>query len=265
MDRPGNADGVACYTLQIAFLLQPAASGTSLPRGSRGVRFFDRGQGKRSRRFPDIPFRFAPVSARSGLKDRETMSKKAAPEGAAKIWSVGIFYEVLRRRRPSHPKPISDDPRSVSEAGSGTPRGVGITSPDEYVAVSGPVTVPAARAVSVAPPGRLTVKSIVPVPPTGKSARNVALEMLSAVTVSTALVSNIGVLVPSLMPGHVTVPIIEPVAPLVAVKVKVSVPPVTIGKMPLLSVPVVPDIAPNVVVPVISVLPLGAWKAAGLV
>jgi hypothetical protein len=57
--------------------------------------------------------------------------------------------------------------------------------------------------------------------------------------------------------------VIEPVAPVVAVNVKFSVTAGVIGKMPAASAPVVPVIAPKVVVPVISVFPLGASKAAG--
>lgn len=148
----------------------------------------------------------------------------------------------------------------VSEAGSGTAAGVGATSPDENPALAElPNGIPA-KEVSVDPDAKSTVKSIVAFDPTGKSARKAEFVPLTEVTVSRELSSNCGVLVPSFMPSHVTVPF--RVLPL-ALKEKVSVPPETTGKMPPLSVPVTPVIEPNMVVPVSTVVPVGDWNAAG--
>jgi hypothetical protein len=104
-----------------------------------------------------------------------------APKGAATDLRCRIFYRDLRRRWPSQPKPTSALPSKVSDAGSGTVT-LGRSSPDENAAVSGPVTVPAARAVRESESGRSTVKSVVLVPPTGKSASNAALAMVSEIT-----------------------------------------------------------------------------------
>jgi hypothetical protein len=148
----------------------------------------------------------------------------------------------------------------VSEAGSGTPAGPGTISPDENPAVAEvPDDIPA-KEVSVDPDVKSTVKSIVAFDPTAKSARKAAFVPLTEVTVNTESSSNCGVLVPSFMPTHVTVPV--RVLPL-ALKETVSVPPETTEKMPPLSIPVTPVIEPNVVVPVSTVVPLGDWKAAG--
>lgn len=132
-----------------------------------------------------------------------------------------------------------------------------MTSPDENVAVADPV--PAARLVSVLPSPKSSVKSIGACNPTWISWRNAALVPLTDVTVNNVLSSNCGVLVPSLIPTHVTVPLIMLVP---SVKEKVSIPPEAIGKMPLLSSPVVPDIAVSDAVPVSTMLPVGDWKFA---
>ena len=42
------------------------------------------------------------------------------PKGPPQLQKCRTFYALLRRRRPSHPNPTNAEPRSVSDAGSGT-------------------------------------------------------------------------------------------------------------------------------------------------
>jgi hypothetical protein len=46
-------------------------------------------------------------------------NKKRRPLGPPFLQKLGLIYALLRRRRPSQPKPTSAEPRSVKDAGSG--------------------------------------------------------------------------------------------------------------------------------------------------
>lgn len=60
-------------------------------------------------------------------KKQRTCENKAALKSAANSTNVGFLYTVLRRRL-NQPKPRSAEPRSVSEAGSGTPAAADVKS-----------------------------------------------------------------------------------------------------------------------------------------
>jgi len=45
--------------------------------------------------------------------------KNGGPWGPPRLQKLGLIYALLRRRRPSQPKPIRAEPMSVSDAGSG--------------------------------------------------------------------------------------------------------------------------------------------------
>ena len=107
--------------------------------------------------------------ARRGTKDissaaNELSKKKRRPKAPPQNLGVGIFYDAVRRRRPSQPSPTSAEPSKVSDAGSGTFGGAVFASPLETPAVTEPAAVPAlANSVAkVVPTGALRVRSFGP-------------------------------------------------------------------------------------------------------
>ena len=79
--------------------------------------------------------------ARRGTKDissaaNELSKKKRRPKAPPQNLGVGIFYDAVRRRRPSQPSPTSAEPSKVSDAGSGTFGGAVFASPLETPAVT---------------------------------------------------------------------------------------------------------------------------------